>query len=647
MFRRLSPLALALFACQSPPASIEPSSEISYSEPRSPCAIRSGLRNLYFGDLHSHSRLSWDAYAYDTRATPGEVYAFARGQGSVRLGPLGSDGRGSREVRLSRPLDFAALTDHAEFLGEVALCTTPGSPAYDRYPCVAFRQGGDKAVTPWGTRLIQPDGNERDLDLCGPGAADCKAAAAPVWAAMRSAAEAADDKSASCSFVAFPAYEYTATPSVTNLHRNVIFRNSVVPPLPITYYEQPRAEGLWAELAKQCLDAGAGCDAMVIPHNANWSNGTLFPATMPGATVEEQRAAAALRARLEPVGEFMQHKGDSECSNGFGAPDEAACSFEKLRAVPFEDCGEGSGYGGVKEMGCLSRRDFLRGVLLQGFALAPTLGLDVYRLGVIGSTDTHNGTPGLVEERGFPGHVGVVDDTPVKRLGDGTVTHSGLTENNPGGLAAVWAVERSRDAIFEALRRREVYSTSGPRIAVRFFGGFRYPEGLCAQDDLVATGYRAGVPMGGVLEGRPEGAGAPRFLLDARRDLGASGQPGTLLQSAQIIKGWLGADGKTRFKVFEVAGDPRNGASVDLATCASTGPGADRLCAEWSDPEFDPALRAFYYARVLENPSCRWSTWDCLSLSAASRPKACDDPALAKTIQERAVTSPIWYAPKP
>ncbi len=644
MSSRLLALALALapLACQIPPATGEPPAEVSYTEKRAPCADRSGLRHLYFGDLHSHTRLSWDAYGYDTRATPAEALAFARGAGAVRLGPLGADGRGTREVRLERPLDFAAISDHAEFVGETLLCTTPGSAAYDRYPCVAFRQGGDKAVTPWGTRLIQPDGNERDLDLCGAGAADCKAAAGSGWSELRAAVEAADDKSAACRFTAFPAYEYTATPSVTNLHRNVIFRNAVVPPLPITYYEQPKPHALHAELARQCLDAGTGCDALVIPHNANWSNGTLFPAEMPGATLEEQRAAAALRARLEPVGEFMQHKGDSECSNGFGDPSEAACGFEKLRSPPFEDCGEGSGYGGVKDLGCLSRRDFLRGVLLHGLVAEPRLGLNVYRLGVIGSTDTHNGTPGLVEEKGFQGHVGFVDDTALKRLGDGTTTHSGLPANNPGGLAAVWAIERSRDAIFEAIRRRETYSTSGPRIEVRFFGGYRYSAGLCASDDLVPAGYRGGVPMGGVLEPRPAGVGAPRFLLEARSDQGAPGKRGMPLQAAQIIKGWVGADGKGRFKVFEVAGDSKNGASVDAA-CAPIGAGADRLCAEWQDPEFDPALRAFYYARVIENPSCRWTTWDCASLPAASRPAICD--TLPRTVQERALTSPIWYAP--
>jgi hypothetical protein len=647
MYLRLSLsllLALAPLGCQSPPATGEPSPEVSYSETRPACAARSGHRNLYFGDLHFHGRYSWDAHAYDTRATPEESYAFARGGGSVRLGPLGADGRGTREVRLTRPLDFAALSDHGEFFGEVELCTKPGSAVYQSHACLGFRGGGDKAVTPWGIRLIQPDGNSRDPDLCGADGAPCRTAAAEVWARLRAAAEAADDKSASCSFVAFPAYEYTASPSVTNQHRNVIFRNAAVPPQPITYYEQPQARGLWSELARQCLDAGTGCDAIVIPHNPNWSNGTLFPSQPPGASLEEQRASARLRARLETVGEFMQHKGDMECSNGFGDPAEAACDFEKLRHPPFEDCGEGSGWGGVKDQGCLSKRDFLRGVMLEGLLDEPALGLNLYRLGVIGSTDSHNGTAGLVEERGFPGHVGTVDDTPEKRLGSGNATHQGLI-NNPGGLAAVWAVERSRDAIFEALRRRETYSTSGPRISVRFFGGFAYGEGLCSSGDLVAQGYRSGVPMGGVLEGRPAGAGAPRFLLEARRDPGVAGQPGTPLQSAQIVKGWVGADGKPRFKVFEVAGDPKNGAGVDLATCALKGGGAERLCAEWRDPEFDPTVRAFYYARVLENPSCRWSTWDCLALPAASRPAVCSDPALAKTIQERAITSPIWYAP--
>ena len=368
------------------------------------------------------------------------------------------------------------------------------------------------------------------------------------------------------------------------------------------------------------------------------------------ASFGSEREVATLRATMEPLLEIFQHKGDVECSNGLSGidrVDDPLCDFEKIRLPPLDDCGDGTGMGGVQDLGCVSRRDFLRGILLEGLAEEARLGVNPYRLGVVGSTDSHNGTPGITEERGFVGHVGTADDTPEKRLGEGTVTHNSRV-NNPGGLAAVWAVERSRDAIFEAMRRRETYSTSGTRIAVRFFGGWSLPDDLCDREeraDLLPLGYRAGVPMGGLL---PERAGdAPVFVLQARQDPGTVQDPGTPLQSAQIVKLWLDGAGQSHERVFQVAGDPASGAAVDPATCLTSGPGAERLCAVWRDPAFDPAQGAVYYARVVENPSCRWSTWECNALSAATRPAVCDDPALRQVIQERAWTSPIWYRPGP
>jgi hypothetical protein len=346
------------------------------------------------------------------------------------------------------------------------------------------------------------------------------------------------------------------------------------------------------------------------------------------------------------VFEIFQHKGNQECSNGFagvlGLPDPV-CDFEQIRTVPFEDCGDGVGAGGVIGAGCVSRLDFVRNVLKAGMQEQQRLGVNPYRLGFIGSTDTHNGTPGNVAEAGFPGHVGLVDDTELKRLGNGTITHEGLI-NNPGGLAAVWAEERSRDAIFAALRRRETFATTGPRIVVRFFAGWDYPAELCGRDDLVAAGYAGGVPMGGDLPPQP-GAAAPVFVVRAEADAGVAGAPGTPLQAVQLVKVWLDAEGVAHERVFDVAGDRANGAGVDPATCAPTGAGFDELCAVWSDPEFDPAQPATWYVRVLENPTCRWSARDCLALDPAERPAPCTDPATARVIQERAWTSPVWYVP--
>ncbi len=623
-----------------------PSDEVQYTQMRATCGQRSALRNLYFGDLHYHTTHSWDAYGYDLTVTPAESYRFARGD-SVLLPPLNQAGQGTREVRLERPLDFAAATDHAEFLGETLLCRTPGSAAYDSSTCAGFREGGAIAVSSWGMRLIAPEGNLRLEQVCGADGVRCQEAAKKIWGELQGAAESADDRSAACTFTSFIGYEYTATPLVTNLHRNVIFRNAQVPELPLSYFEAPTPWELWTGLQRQCLEGGQGCDTMVIPHNSNWSNGTLFfpDFGQEGDTPEARAKAAALRARMEPVMETFQHKGDMECQDGLsgitGEPD-SRCANEKIRFPPYADCGDDVGWGGVQDQGCISRLDFLRGVLLEGLKQQGGLGLNPYQVGILASTDSHNGTPGNTRERGWPGHVGVSDDTVEERMGEGNITHRGLV-NNPGGLAAVWAVENSRDAIFEALRRREIYATSGTRVSARFFGGWGYPDSLCGAVDLVETGYRRGVPMGGIL--RPRAGATPTFVLDALQDPGTTAAPGSALQSAQIIKGWLDGQGQAHIRVFEVAGDPQSAAAVDPETCLTQGAGAERLCTVWQDPEFDPALRAFYYARVLENPTCRWSTWECIALAPELRPAGCQDPNVQPIIQERAWTSPIWYEP--
>ena len=642
-------MALALIAataagCVEPPAGVIPGVEVTYTEQRQPCQQHNPLRNLLFGDLHFHTRHSWDAYGYHVRAAPRDSYAFARG-GTLRLPPLDAGGKGTREVRLGRPLDFAAVTDHGEYLGEVRLCQIPGTKAYDSNSCKEFRKLGTAAVTAWGMRLIDPEGNKRLADICGADGAACKEAAGVVWKDIQHAAETAYDRTGKCSFVSLVGYEYTATPVVTNLHRNVIFRTNKVIPLPVTYYEEPNPWGLWDSLRKQCLDAGAGCDAVVIPHNMNWSNGTMFHPDQGGSKRPKAPAeAAALRLRMEPLMEMFQHKGDMECQNGLSGmgANDPLCEFEKLRFPPLADCEDGTGWGAVQDSGCISRLDYVRGIYLRGLTEQRKLGKNPYRLGIIGSTDSHNGAPGNTGEKGWMGHVGTSDDTPDKRLGEGNMTHRGLV-NNPGGLAAVWAVERSRDAIFEALRRREVYATSGTRIRVRFFGGWELPDDLCQSADLARVGYTRGVAMGGVLGARPGGASSPWFVLQAEHDAGTTARPGVLLQQAHIVKGWIDAKGKTHLKVFTVAGYPQNGAAADAKTCKNTGKGARTLCAVWQDPSFDPGQRAFYYARVVENPTCRWSSWDCLALPEAKRPKGCADKDVQKVIQERAWTSAIWY----
>jgi hypothetical protein len=333
-----------------------------------------------------------------------------------------------------------------------------------------------------------------------------------------------------------------------------------------------------------------------------------------------------------------QHKGDSECRAG--AEDEL-CSYEKLAIARMMDM------AGRSAPAPLPPNLYVREALGLGLVLGRQLGTNPFQLGIIGSTDTHLAAPGAVDEDQFRGHAA---GTISARFG--VPPYPDRSDFNPGGLAVLWAEENSRDALFEAMRRREAYGTSGPRITVRFFGGWSYSQDLCGDAAFAQKGYAGGVPMGSELAPPPTGApAAPRFAVWALRDPGDEGAPSAPLQRIQIVKGWVDS-GSSRERVYEVAGDPQSGAGLDLATCTPA-PGADQLCRVWTDPDFDPRAPAFYYARVVENPSCRWNTWacnaqrvDCSQPDAVPRElTACCDPGVPKSIQERAWTSPIWYSP--
>ncbi len=595
------------------------------------CADRDPLRQLYWGDLHVHSVRSFDSYLYDTRATPDEAYRFARGE-AIGIAPLDAGGAGTRRVRLERPLDFAAVTDHAELMAENAVCTTPGSGAYETTACRTYR--GDPGDDPAGrllrrTRAFTHDSRWRHSpEVCGESGARCVAAGDRVWREIRAAAERAYEP---CGFSSLIGYEYSATPGLSNMHRNVIFRGTRVPRTPVSSSVVEHARDLWQTLNRECIEAGNGCDVLVIPHNSNKSNGRMFSFDYGDVTDPAAQALQArLRRRLEPLVEIMQHKGDSECRPGLsgvvGTADEL-CGFEKLRAPGVEDCGEGLGQGGMFGSGCVSRRDFVRHALVEGLRERERIGVNPLRLGIIASTDTHNATPGAVEERGFGGHLGSIDALPEDRD----------PGQSPGGLAAVWAEQNTREAIFDAMRRREAFGSSGPRIAVRLFGGWAYPDELCSDPDLVARGYAGGVPMGGDLPARP-GDAAPALVAYAQRDPGGDAP----LERIQVIKGWL-EDGDVHQAVYDVAGSRVASDAVDPETCAPRTLGADSLCAVWRDPDFDPARPAVYYARVLQVPTCRHAEHTCRALPVEQRPEVCADPGRVVTVRERAWTSPIWY----
>jgi hypothetical protein len=597
-----------------------------------------------------------DAYLWDVRGTPDDAFEFAKGKPSF-FPPLDEEGRESRPARLERPLDFVALTDHASFLGEVSLCIDSESMAYDSLVCRIYR--GDvepPGEHPMGTfairlgilsRALQADADApaRNPDLCGEGSLHCLEAMDSAWRDLQAATERHYDRSSRCSFTTFHGYEYTATPKLSKVHHNVIFRNANVPARPVAWVDEPDVYGLWEQLRDGCLEAGTGCDVLTIPHNSNLSNGRMFAQTGLGLALEAQRARARLRARLEPLIEITQIKGDSECRNGMsrvlGAADEF-CDYEEWRPADAEDCRGGTGSGALAGQGCVDRTDYVRYALIDGLREQQRLGVNPYKLGIIGATDAHNANPGDAEEYSYQGWRGSADSRVERRVSGGVTPAISNLAASPGGVAGVWAEENSRDALFDAMQRRETFGTSGPRMTARFFGGWDYPESLCSDGELVEKGYAGGVPMGGDLPPSPGDGRAPTFVVSALRDTGTPEHPGTQLQRAQVVKGWIDDDGNFHQAVFDVAGGA-NDASVDLDTCTPQGPGADSLCSVWTDPEFDPSRRAVYYLRVLENPSCRWNQYQCNALPEPERPAACQEPSAPRTIQERLWTSPIWY----
>ena len=621
------------------------------TEAREPCTSFDLFRSPYFGDVHIHTRFSADAYIFGTRVGPRDAYAFARG---AAIPFADDDEMQTRSARIDRPLDFAAVTDHAEFFGEVLLCDTPGSPVYDSQQCQLLRQvEAPEDRFPVTVAWLAPAGvpNPSHHVICNEPGVDCTGAAVSVWQEIQAAAEQVYDRTAACSFTSFVGYEYTASPLGRHLHRNVIFRNQHVPPSVSSYIETARGgipQGFWSAIENTCLNAGTGCDAVIIPPNPNLSNGRQF--------FDPADATEALRRQtLEPLVEMHQIKGNSECrfdrlaNAGAGTADEL-CTFEQ-ELVPHQ----GPGAPSPPPIGRYPLRNMVRNALKDGLAFEDKLGVNPFRFGFVGSTDNHDGAAGSVAETGWAGGQGNEDSSPMRQIGNQMRT-------NPGGLAVAWAEEDSRDAIFAALKRRETYATSGTRPVVRFFGG-SLAGVKCGSSSFVRDAYATGTPMGGEL-GSVRGERSPRFAVWAAKDPGTTESPGTDLQRIQIVKGWVDASGQTHEQVFDVAGDPRNGAGVDPATCTPTGTGARELCTVWRDPTFHRRERAFYYARVLENPTCRWSTRVCKAAGVDPLSSECaaqaatasaafadcclgpgNDPFMEPLVQERAWTSPIWYRP--
>ncbi len=593
------------------------------------CADFTAERRAYFGDLHVHTSYSQDANwrMGTTQTTPDDAYRFARGA-RITLPPYDASGASLRAVQLQRPLDFAAVTDHAESLGEVRLCA---DPAYDGPGAWLCHSGPVvRMVTGLASRFLPV------ATLCNEGDADCAAATRAAW---QDTIDAAARHDAVCDFTTFIGYEWSGMDQMSNLHRNVIFRTDATLEAPVSALQAATPEALWRALDAGCRDTVDGCEAITIPHNANLSDGKMFaPTTTAGEAIGP--ALASQRQRYERLVELIQHKGDSECYFSVGPGIDELCNFEKLPYSNFLQK-----YAGFLGEPPADDGRYVREGLRSGLRLERESGVNPFTPGFIGGTDSHISAPGAVDERDYKGNHGAQH---ISGRGDSPQFPDRL-EQNPGGLAVLYAEQNSREALFAAMQRREAYATSGPRIGLRFFGSWDFPADLCERADLVRHGYRDGVPMGGDL---PEArSAAPAFLVTATMDAGTPAAPGTALQHIQIIKNWVDDSGRSRELIYPAAGEPENGADVDLASCAPRGTGAEQLCGVWRDPAFDPAQSAFYYARVVENPSCRWqqhicanSRVDCHAPDTVPDALAsCCDGSVPRTIQERAWSSPIWY----
>ena len=530
------------------------------------------------------------------RATPDDAYRYAKGDAIPH--PRGG------QVKLSGPpLDFLAVTDHADFMGAALPVLHLANDSPRGYPV-------SEAVRRAVARLVE-SGRLQEVRR----------------RAWRRTVEAAERHNEPGRFTTFIGYEWAFHLHGSNLHRHVVFGSAAVPALPLGPRYSRGPGDLWDWLDRQ---RGQGIEALAIPHNMDKSRGLAFPETDWKARPIDQ-AFAEKRLRNEPVVEIVQEKGVSETHPLF-SPNDAWADFQTFRYYDGRESPVG---------------DYYRQGLKRGLAIERRIGVNPYRFGAVGGSDSKLGA-GAFDEADFfktrlePHERGSA--YPEEQGGWGGYRTPHVATHGSAGLTGLWAEENTRAALFRALRRRETFATSGPRLRVRFFGGFGLAQGIGQSRDPVAAGYAHGVPMGGVLTGAA--GSAPDFFVWAMRDP-RSGR----LQRAQIVKGWL-EDGEARERVFDVVCSdglepdpdshrcPDNGARVDLADCSvSRDRGAVELRTVWTDPDFDAGQPGFYYVRVLENPSCRWSTWD--AVRAGIEP----NPVLPPVIQERAWSSPVWYAP--
>ncbi|PAQ06621.1 DUF3604 domain-containing protein [Mesorhizobium temperatum] len=598
-------------------------------KPYSPAAGRNFPTRPLFGDTHLHTSFSMDAGAFGARLSPRDAYRFGRGEEvTASSGQL---------AKLSRPLDFLVVADHSDNMGFFPdlLAGKPGLLA-------------DPLGRKWYDMIQSGKGAEAAIDIIVSfGAGKFKGPilyspdSAPYRSAWQETIDAAEEANEPGRFTAIIGYEWTSNTGGNNLHRNVLFRDNgdragQVVPYTVLPPGSDNPRDLWKWMS--AYEEKTGGDVLAIAHNGNLSNGIMFPIVEPGVNKPIDREYAETRARWERLYEATQIKGDGE-AHPFLSPNDEFANFETwdkgnldLTVVKTPD---------------MLEFEYARSALKNGLKLEKELGINPYKFGMIGSTDAHTGLA-AVEEDNFFGKTSSSEPSAERATHPFVKTEKATImgwEQTSSGYAAVWATENTRHAIFDAMERRETYATTGPRMAVRFFAGFDFVAADANSRSPAVVGYSKGVPMGGDLTVAPEGK-APTFLVAALKDpIGAN------LDRYQIVKGWLDAAGEVQEKVYDVAwsGDrkpgadgkvPSVGSTVDVANATWTNTiGAPELIAVWVDPEFDPAQRAFYYGRVLEIPTPRWTAYDAKYFGVKMPPEA------TMEMQERAYTSPIWYNP--
>jgi len=619
--RRLRSIGLSLLASALWFAS--PAAAESVGEPGHGAAGPNPLNNVYFGEQHLHTQNSPDAYAMGTRNTTDDAYNFAKGK-AIKKNTSGE------MVQKKTPYDWCAVTDHAEYFGVMPQLSDPKSELItknkDNEIIKLLLSGdpkkGDEAFAKIAVGLTtnNPDPVFNDPEV--------------LKSSWKKHVDVTNKHYEPGKFTTLIAFEWTSIPVNQNLHRNVFFRDDKGPMAPFSAFDSDRPEDLWTYLQTQ---RDAGLDTFSISHNGNLSNGLMYaPRDSAGTPINARYAK--LRAENELATEIIQTKGQSDTNPALSPNDEFA-GFEKQYAHLIGT--------NPPVVGRVSY-SYVREALINGVGYQEYLGVNPFKFGIVAGADAHTGFSDN-EEFNYTGVHGNLDKTAKVRLsGAGTTAGESAINFGTPGATGVWAPENTREAIFDGIKRKETFGTSGPLIRLRFFGGWGYPAGLAADPDFVKKAYAGGVPMGGDLPAKPARAKAPTFAVWALKDP-ESGN----LDRVQIIKGWY-QNGYPQEQIYDVAlsdgrkPDPKTGKvppvgnTVDVKNATYTNSiGDSQLAAVWIDPDFDPSHHAVYYVRVLEIPTPRWSTYDAKELGI-------DPPAgVAATIQERAWSSPIWHTPDP